>query len=220
MNLLFATCRISVLSLLAMIAMVQLSSSGSVDQTCSCTAADGSCAVTITCTGGCVRFCGVQDNCWAECSSSNSDRLKIANIEVKNGTYSQLVRALRSVSDKNLEFSPAEPESRVDVAFRNAPLWDALEFLAARGTLRVDANDFDSLRKQRKLLLSGGKTSFIFKNKPLKTFIEDMTFLTGLHLRVASGNNDAVVSIDLRNVTLRQILNAVSRQTGARIKEG
>jgi len=188
-------------------------------QTCSCTAPDGSCSVTITCPGGCVRYCGNKDDCWAECAGSFEDRTTVATVEIKDGTYPQLVKALRSSSGKDLEFIPTKPDARLDVVFKGAPLWNALEFLSDRGKLRIDGRDFEVLRKQRKVLLSGGRTSFSVKNRPVSTFVNDMSFLTGLHLRIVAGRRSAVVNIDLRNVTLRQILNLVSKQTGTKIRE-
>ena len=185
--------------------------------TCSCTAPDGNCSAAITCRRGCIRFCGINGECWAECTDRPAYRT--TTVEIQNGTYSQLLEALRSSSLKHLEFIPTNPDARVDVAFKRAPLWDAFEFLSERGTLRIDGSDFESLRKQRKALLSGDTISLSVVNKPVREFVDDMVFLTGLDLRVTGGRRNALVNMNLRNVTLRQILSLVSIQTGAKIKE-
>jgi hypothetical protein len=36
---------------------------------CDCSASDGSCELSISCRGGCTRFCGSGGNCWGECSA-------------------------------------------------------------------------------------------------------------------------------------------------------
>jgi len=135
-------------------------------------------------------------------------------------TYPQLVAELTRIGKKKLEFTPAEPNAFLDISFKRATLWDALEYLADRGTLQIEGKDFESLRTLRKLLLSGARTPFTVKNTPVKQFVNDMAFVTGLPLRIVSGRFNAPVNLKLRNATLDEILQKASVQTGVKIKQG
>lgn len=186
---------------------------------CSCSAPDGSCSAAISCKGGCLHFCGNDGNCWASCSDDLEALRTGATIEMQNGTYPQLVAALMRISGKTLEFTPTQPDVKLNIRIKRAAVWDALEFLSDRGTLRVDGRDFESLRELRKVLLSGRRTSFSVKNIPVNRFVNDMAFLTGLPLRIIAGKPTTPVNIELRDVTLGDILKRVSKQTGVKIRE-
>ena len=193
-------------------------------KTCSCTAPDNSCSVTITCSGGCDKYCGPGDNCWATCSGFYSDLALETNIEIVNGSSSQLTTKLAEISGRDVSFSPArkeDPKSDViyNLGFQKAPLWNALEFLSDRGTVRFGGKDFEALRRLRKTLLSGQRLNFGVNDTPVNRFVNDLAGLTGLRLRIVSGSPMAIANVELRNATLDEIISKVSEQTGTTIVE-
>lgn len=189
-------------------------------QSCSCSAPDGSCSVSLECQGGCEKHCGNDGDCWAECSGFYGMLGTEITVEMQNSTYPQLVAELARISGKDLEFSPTKPDTTTfNVGFKRALLWDALEFLSDRGTVRIAGKDFESLRSIRKKLLSGERISFGIQNTPVNTFVNDMASLTGLPLRITAGRPMAIVNADLQDLTLDEILARVSEQTGTKITE-
>jgi hypothetical protein len=184
---------------------------------CSCTAPDESCSASISCKTGCFHFCGNEGNCYAECAD---DPQADVSIELRDVTYPQLVAALTRIGRKRLEFTPTEPNALLNISFKRATLWSGLEYLSDRGILQVEGKDFESLRKLRKVLLSGERTPFTVKNTPVGKFVNDMSFVTGLPLRIVSGSPNARVNMELRNATLSEILKKAANQTGVKIKEG
>lgn len=192
-------------------------SSTPVVDSCSCAAPDGSCSATISCKAGCLHFCGNNGNCYAECAD---DPLADVSVEMNHVTYPQLVAVLTRIGKRRLEFTPSEPNAFLDISFKRATLWDALEYLSDRGTLQVEGKDFESLRTLRKVLLSGARTPFTVTNTPVNKFVNDMAFVTGLPIRIVSGRFNAPVNLKLRNATLDEILVRASEQTGVKITQG
>lgn len=186
---------------------------------CSCSAPDGSCSVTVTCTGGCVRFCGNGGNCSASCSGSYIFYTNEVTFDMPNGNYPQLVTELSRISGKELAFTPRRPDAVFNVGFKKATLWDALKLLSDQGTVQVAGQNFEQLKSLRRLLLSGEKISFGVNNTPVNMFVNDLSSLTGLKLSITGGSRRATVNVQLQDATLNDILAAVSEQTGTKIIE-
>jgi hypothetical protein len=188
-------------------------------QTCACSAPDGSCSISVTCSGGCTRFCGNNDNCSASCSGSYSFLATEVNLEMQNSDYTKLVNKLSRLSKKELAFSPTKPDMIFNVGFDKATLWDALKLLSDQGTVHVAGQNFEKLKKLRRTLLFGERISFGIKNTPVSTFVNDLNGLTGLPLSITAGNPNATVNVQLQDATLNEILNAIYEQTGTKIIE-
>lgn len=207
------------LILLLSTASSHVASPAFVFDTCACTAPDGSCSLTITCRGGCIKFCGNNGNCHAECSGSYGFLEEEVTLEMQNANYPQMIAELARVSGKDVSFSPTKPDMVFNAGFRRAALWDALDLLSDHGTVRVGGQDFERLKRLRKTLLSGEKISFGLKNTTVNTFVNDIASLTGLRLRISGGRPMATANLELEDVTLNDILVAVSEQTGTTITE-
>ncbi len=187
---------------------------------CSCSAPDGSCSASVTCKGGCTKFCGNNNNCSAECSGAYSFYGTEVTFEVQNATYPQLVSELSRVSGKEIVFTPTRPETLFNAGAKRAVLWDALKMLANRGTLLVGGTDFEKLRTLRKTLLSGERINFAVSNTPLNVFVSDLSGLTGTTYRITSGRPLATANVQLQNASLNEIIAAVAEQTGTKIVSG
>jgi hypothetical protein len=59
---------LSLLGMLVLVAVAPLS----LGEDCSCSAPDGSCTASISCTGGCIAICGSGGNCSSSCSGEGS----------------------------------------------------------------------------------------------------------------------------------------------------
>jgi hypothetical protein len=210
---------------LAIIAVPRHSASRAIPaKTCSCSAPDGSCSVTITCLGGCDYWCDNNDDCSAECSGFYGTLALETNIEIVDGSYSQLTAKLAEISGRDISFSSArgeDPKSQVisTLGFKKAPLWNALALLSDRGTVRIAGKDFESLRRLRKALLAGKRVNFGVKDTPVNTFVTDLAGLTGLPLRIVKGSPMALANVELREATLEEIIKRVGEETGTSIVE-
>jgi hypothetical protein len=139
--------------------------------------------------------------------------------EVQNAKYPQLVAELARTSGKDITFSPTTPDMVFNAGFKRATLWDALKLLSDQGAVQVAGQDFEKLKRLRRSLLTGEKFSFCVTNTPVNTFVEDVAGLTGLPLRITRGRPTATVNVKLQDVTLSDMINAVSEQTGTKIIE-
>ena len=215
----------TVLFLLALLSTpIRSASPGPVIQDCYCQSPDGSCWVTISCAGGCVKFCGSNGDCSAECSGSMSAFATEVNLAITEGTYAELTSKLSKISGKEITFStnpadPAKPDTLLTVGLKKAPLWDGLQLLADRGTVRIGGKDFESFIRLRQALLFGQRFNFGVKNTPVNTFVTDLVGLTELPLRITSGRPMAIANVELNDATLDEIIAKVSEQTGTKIAE-
>jgi hypothetical protein len=193
-------------------------------QDCYCRASDGSCSVSISCAGGCQKACHPNGDCEAWCSGSMEIFGAEITLEVSDGTYSELTSKLAKISGKEIIFATASadrgrPDEIINVGMKRSPLWDGLQYLADRGTVRVNGKDFESYIRLRQALLSGQRFNFGVKNTPVNTFVTDVAGLTGLPLRITSGRPMSIANLELNDVTLDEFIARVSEQTGTRIGE-
>lgn len=126
---------------------------------------------------------------------------------------------LARVSGRDLAFFPIKRDTVLNLDYKRAVLWDVLEILSDRGTVQIAGQDFEKLKRLRRILLSGERISLCVHNTPVSTFVDDTASLTGLPLRITDGRPMAIVNVKLQNVTLNEILVKVSEQTGTKIIE-
>lgn len=186
-------------------------------ENCQCTASDNSCSVSMTCEGGCQAYCNPQGDCVAFCSGRQGYLGGVITANLVNGTYPQLVDELSRVSGQKISYIPRKPNILINIDSKNGALWDMLSHLSDRGELQVAGQDFSKIRKLRRDLLSGGKVNFCVRETPIEMLVSDLANLTGLRLRVAAGSTAATVTGQFRDVSLSEILDAASEQTGSTI---
>jgi hypothetical protein len=138
------------------------------------------------------------------------------------GNESQLASLLAETTGVDIAFTKSKRDPSRDgmlfhVGFSKSPLWDALEFLANRGTVKISGRDFESIRRLRKALLSGQRFNFGVSNTPVGTYVSDLAGVTGLHLQVTAGNPMTIANVQLPDANLAEIIAEVSRQTETKI---
>jgi hypothetical protein len=65
----------------------------------------------------------------------------------------------------------------------------------------------------------GAKMSVDFNDISVRDALDQLSFLTGLQFRGESGDAERLISISLREVTLRDIISRISAETGIRIEQ-
>jgi len=195
-------------------------SSAVILEDCSCTAPDQSCSASASCPhGGCILQCVGQGDCLAECSGFYQMFAMDTTLQLQNARYPQLISELARISGRDIAFSPTKPDSVLNADYKKAVLWDVLDMLSDRGTVQIGGKDFEKLKRIRKALLSGTKISLCIGNTPVSTFVNDMSSLSGVPLRITSGKPMTLVNLKLQEVTFDEILVKVSEQTGTKIIE-
>lgn len=186
---------------------------------CSCTAPDGSCSASITCHGGCEQWCGPGGDCFAQCSGFLQILGMETTVQMRNAKYPQLVAELARISGRDLAFSSYEPDIVFNAEYKRALLWDVLDTLSDRGKVQIAGQDFEKLKRIRRVLVSGGKLSLCVRGTPVNIFVNDLSSLTGLSLHIVDGRPMSTVNVKLHDVTLNEILLKVSEQTETKIVE-
>lgn len=205
------------LTLALTIACVLFASTGVTADSCSCSAPDGNCSASASCSGGCTAFCANDGECLAQCSGHFGFLEREITLQMQNGDTAQLLAKLANASGKDLTFSSAKPDTLFNLDFKRAALWDVLEILSGRGTVRIQGQNFEKFKSLRRILLSGERISLCVQNTPVNIFISDLANLTGQPIHLAGGSTKAIVTVKLRDVNLQDILAKVSEQTGTRI---
>jgi hypothetical protein len=187
--------------------------------TCSCKA-PGSCTPRVSCPHGCTALCGANDACYAGCGSIEADN-SYARITLKihNKDSEAIAASLSNQSGRKITFIPRKKTDRFSFELNNDPVWNALNFLAKRGTILVDGWDFEKLEELRRKMLKGEKISVNFTDVPVRNAVAKLSFLSGLPFRVESGDAEKNLSISLQEVTLSEIVSRISAETGVKIEQ-
>jgi len=184
---------------------------------CSCTASDGSCSASVSCPGGCLAACGSGGRCSARCARTEEPPPEEITLQVANSDSRQLSSELTRVSGREIVFTASASDAIFNFDFKNAPVWDVLEILSESGTVQVDGEDFQKLQGLRRALLTGERINVCFRNVSVNNIMHWLSFISGLPLRVSSGNAQGRATIILREATLRDIIRAVSTRTGTQV---
>jgi hypothetical protein len=209
--------RLAALALTALILIIPLHSV--LAETCSCSATDGSCSVSITCPGGCTAYCP-SGACRARCLNSfwETDFRQQVTLQMRGGSSRKLSTALARIIGKEIVVSPNKPDETYTFDFKNASLWDVLETLSENGTVQIEGEDFGKLLRIRKAFLTGEKMSVCIRQAHVRRLIDQLASLSGLSIRTTSGNIDTLVTLSLNDVTLKEIVAEISAQTGVQIE--
>lgn len=188
--------------------------------TCSCKASDGSCTPRVSCPHGCTALCGSNDACYASCGSINVDKSNARiTLKIDKEDSETIAASLTSRSGRRITFIPRKKTDRFSFELNNDPVWNALKFLARRGTISVDGMDFEKLEELRRKLRKGEKVSVNFTDVSIRNAVAKLSFLSGLPFRVDSGDAEKKLSISLQEVTLSEIVSRISAETGAKIEQ-
>ena len=184
---------------------------------CQCGASDGSCSVSLSCDGGCQAICNPEGDCVGYCSGRQGYLLMNVNIQMRNGTYGELIAELSRISGQNINYIPKKPNILLNIDSKEGALWDMLSHLSDRGKLEIAGQDFSKIKRVRNRLLSGEKVNFCVYETPIAVLVSDLAGITGLRLSVAAGSTTATVTGPFQDVSLSEILAAASEQTGSTI---
>lgn len=201
-----------------LLSLSTLAQTATSQKNCSCKAADGSCTASVTCSQhGCTAICGTNSACYSACGK---DLLSTRfTLKLRKKGSKQIASALSQHTGRNIEFVPTRRNDRFNIDIEDDDMWNTMEYLYQRGKLRVNGVDWREYRKLRRATSDGGKMSLDFNDISVRDALNHLSFLTGLHFRVESGDAEKLISISLREVTLDEIISRISTETGIRIEQ-
>ena len=138
-------------------------------------------------------------------------------LQMKGGNSKHLAAELARITGREVVFQPSVPDDTFSLDIKNAPLWDVLEILSASGQMRIGGEDFAKLKAIRKALVGGEKMAVCIRSASVQQVVNEFANLSGLRLRITSGDAEAIVNLSVKEVTLEDVLAKVSEQTGVQI---
>lgn len=179
------------------------------------------CPATMKCPDGCVAICQ-NGECHANCIGKDSSismelfRMPIT-LQLIHGSSKQLASKLTSVTGKEVVFLPSKSDDAINLNIKNAPLWDVLETLSESGKVQIGGEDFSRLQTLRRALMADEKVSMCIHNAPLLNVANELSGLSGLPLRITSGDAKTLLTLTVEESTLKEIVAQISAQTGVQI---
>ncbi len=202
-----------------LLSLTTFAPTASAQKKCSCDAPDGSCKAAVTCRHAGAAICGSKSACYAACGGVEADN-SAARISVKfrKKTGDEVAAELKRHSGRNIVFIPRRKKDRFTFELDNHPVWHALSLLSRRGKVLVDGTPFNRMQELRRKLSGGEKVSVNFTDIPVRSAVARLSFLSGLPLRVGSGDAEKLISVSLEEVTLDEIVARVSAEAGVKIE--
>lgn len=186
--------------------------------TCSCKAPDRKCNVSVTCRRGCTAICGSNDGCLAKCGNK---LIKTRfTLRLVNKGDKEIASALSRRTGRKIKFVPRTRGELFSIDIKLDNLWGAMDYLAERGKLYIDDVPWEIYQEIRRGMKAGKLPSVTFNNISVRDALAHLSFLSGLPFHVKSGNAAKLLSlVDLRELTLSEIIDRISTQTGVKIEQ-
>lgn len=189
-------------------------------ESCSCAADDGSCSVSGTCPRGCLAYCP-SNNCRVTCVGNGYEGVlemsASMTLHLKEADAHKVAAELARLTGAEVMFNPRQSDVTFTLDFDDAPLWDVLDALSAKGDVQIAKEDFAHLKSVRQSFLSGERMAVCFHNVTAKRLATDFSFLSGRDVYVASGDPKTLVNYKGNARTFEEIVAEVSQSAGVQI---
>lgn len=114
-------------------------------------------------------------------------------------------------------FLPSKPDDAINLDIKNAPLWDVLQTLSESRKVQIDGGNPSRLQILRRTLMAGDDVSVCVHNAPFQSVANELSSLSGLPLRVTSGDVKTLLTLTVKGSTLKEIVAQMSAQTDVQI---
>jgi hypothetical protein len=186
---------------------------------CSCKiATDNTCHGEIKCPGGCTAICGIKEECYLAC---RSDLVYVrVSVKFEKATGEEIATTLSDRTHRKIQFKPypRNANKRYTLEIKGDDIWHALAVLDKLGNVKVGGVDFGTLRILRNKI-RGKKVSVNFTGIPARDALDKLAFVSGFPFRVKSGNPDNLVSLSLKEATLKEIIRGISTSAGVVVEK-
>jgi hypothetical protein len=186
--------------------------------TCACeNVSKSTCHGSIKCPEGCTALCAAGDVCYLSCKNDMVG--KRLNLKFVNQDGMSIATKLSEETQKTITFTPypKRQNERYTYELKNQSMWTLLNYLNKRGSVRVNGMEFRRFRKMKREAQDGSPLAARFEGMTAQEVMDKLEFLSQVPLRIRSGDPQTIVSVNLRNKTLDQILRDISKQSGVKI---
>lgn len=198
-------------------------SPASFGEDCSCTAPDGSCNASISCTGGCAAICGEGGNCSAYCSGAGSkqifnetplrtgpapatpsgDRGRVT-VEVSNLSPAEVSALLSDLTKRETSFAPNKPGERISISATDFPLHELLQRLGEYGAIgTVPRGILDQAEVGDRVSLHATKVT----GRALEGIVQS---LSSGRASFEATRPTGLVSLQIKNMPLQELLEQLT----------
>jgi hypothetical protein len=189
--------------------------------TCACeNVSKSTCRGSIRCPEGCTSLCAAGDVCYLSCKNDMvGKRLNLTFVD-KDGK--SIAAKLSEETQKTITFTPypKRKNERYTYELKNQSMWTLLNYLNRRGSIRINGMEFRRFRKMMREAQNGKPLAARFEGMTAQEVMDNLEFLSQVPLRISSGDPQTIVSVNLQNRTLDQILRDISRQSGVKVNRG
>lgn len=179
---------------------------------CSCTSADGSCSSSTHCAGGCYAVCG-SGGCSSGCSGGALENA--ITFSGQGVSPSELQRRISDESGIRFIFAAKKVDDSLTVNIENASAKDLMTGLGKIGAAAVLHRSANA--DEKAVLPMARHFSLKANSVPAETVSRLLSELFGDAFTFNSKDPKGIVSLDLENVTLGDIRNALPKMAGIKL---
>src|ERR1043166_7998767 len=186
--------------------------------TCSCENVPRStCTATVTCSTGCSAICGAGDRCAVSCRTGLLAPDLTLDFVQKDGK--SIAEELSRATPMQITF---EPYSRnvgqlYDYHLKGSDIWKLLVFLDKVGNVTVNGLPFQKLRELQKQIKDGEPVVVRLTTMPAQEVAEKLSFISGMDIKVISGDPATPISVATRRTAFSKILKDIKQKTGVQM---
>jgi hypothetical protein len=141
----------------------------------------------------------------------------LVTLRLKGSDSKQVAAELARVTHEEVVFNQSTPGDVFSLDVKNAPLWNVLEILSARGKVRIAGEEFSHFQAIRNTLVSGGRLMVCVRRTTVKRLVAELAYLSGRNFRVTGGDGRAQINFTATNATLEEIVAQVEAEASVRI---
>ncbi len=137
---------------------------------------------------------------------------KRVSIKFRKKDGQQMAAVLAKETGKTIDFVPYPQTAGklYNFELKNSDIWPALVFLDKRGTVKINQIEFRTFRNIQIEMKSGRKFSVRFRGISARDAVSKLAFMSRLNLEIKSGDPASPVSVELNEMSLRDILKEIS----------
>lgn len=147
---------------------------------------------------------------------------KTVTISSRNQNVEAVLSEIASNTKSEISYSSANLNERINIDLKGALVWNVVEALSERGTITINGINVSQLLNTRRALLEGERVNVCLSGITAKNILEELGLLVSIPYRVepnSPGNIETKLTRKLKDVTLTDILNEVSREANITLEK-
>jgi hypothetical protein len=192
---------------------VQDNAPGSGGNRCSCTDPVTKCSANITCLVGTPMCTCSSGGCTSYCSTGGGGDFydgKTLLAKLLSVSETEIASVLTKSTGRTVKFTPYKENFKIYYTAVPETHWEILEYLSQNGELTINGADYRMWKKIREIVLAD-KVNICLGNASVSSLVNELSFFTGRKYQIISGNPDAKVNIEIKEMTIEGIIESLQR---------